>query len=175
MTLDSSPTGSSRPPKRIGETGPLLLGPDVLWWATHFEGNQSVEVYKLLFATGAVQPTGGQLQVIKNDIAPLLHKPDVYVEIYSRTDRTGTNERNFQVAGQRLASVQAALTAAGAPLQQVYANRHKNLGEEWAATYEDDDVPDPNERCVVIYVWSNPFASQRMCADGPFLQFARAF
>jgi outer membrane protein OmpA-like peptidoglycan-associated protein len=175
MPLTRIPPGNKKPPTAMVEIGPIMLRPDVAWRSTYISDTENAEVYAFCFATGVTQPNGGQLKIVKDAVAPLLKNPDAYCEIYGCADRTGSNQVNFKVAGLRLANFQAALTMAGAPPKQVYASQHKNLGEEFAATYEEDEMADPTERLVLIYIWSNYMTSQRIYADKPFLKFARAF
>lgn len=174
MPLIDIPPGR-KPTVAVVEIGPMEIAPGVYWRATSMGDDLEGETYAFAFGHGVTQLTAAHRRILREDVAPLLKAADAYTEIYGTADRTGSNAVNFKVAGLRLANVQSALVMAGAPPKLVYGGQNKNLGEEWAATYQEDELADPTERLVLVYTWTSYAASRRIYADLPFVIFARAF
>lgn len=168
--------GAGAPPSGAHiDIEPMEVAPKVWYRSTFYDESLWGSTYAFLYGLGVTTLSYAQQKVIKGGVKMALSEPDVYCEMYGCADRTGSNATNFKVAGLRLANVQAALAMAGVDRKIVYGPQHKNLGEEWAATYEEDEMLDPTEREVLIYIWPSYAASRRVYADKPFLKFARAF
>jgi hypothetical protein len=159
----------------VDEVGPLKIENDVYYRITTLsDALWSVETYWFYFSLGATGLTATHRKRVRQ-VAELLAQKDTVVEMYGRADTTGSNARNFEVAGKRLSNLQNALTMAGAPSKKVFNPANKNLGEEYAATVDDDEFPDELERVVVVYVWTDEIARGLLYNEKPFLKFARAF
>jgi hypothetical protein len=175
-----APLGRKPTRLNIDEVGPLKLETDVFFRVASVAELRTVETFWFLFGLGKTASTQTHLKWAKILAKQMNREPDCVVEMYGLADTTGSNKRNFEVAGQRLANFQAALRSAGAPPKKVFGPAHKNLGEEFAATRTPDDTPDQVFRVLAFYIWSDEVTRALIYNDnsskpGRFLKFARNF
>jgi len=111
----------------------------------------------------ALRPS--HVDILRERVTPRLKTAVTLGEFYGMTDRSGSRQVNYKVAGERLAAVQDALQPFGAPFAKFHHGFCKAIGEDfWAARHDqdpterifDDDLKDTEFRCVVIALTPAP-------------------
>jgi hypothetical protein len=115
------------------------------------------------FATEGYELNIKQKELLAFSI-PTLREPGSLLEMYARTDRTGSGGYNMALSRRRLAAVQNALLALGAPGGKVQGVHCKALGERFEAHYGmEDDAAYAGGRAVWVFFWP----SQAAFDEGP--------
>ncbi|MFN8179060.1 MAG: hypothetical protein U0167_14105 [bacterium] len=111
---------------------------------------------------------------------PTLREPGSLLEMYARTDRTGSGGYNMGLSRRRLIAVQDVLIALGAPIDKVRGVNCKAVGEQFEAYYGmEDDSSYAGGRAVWAFFWPSRAAFD----EGPndeqgfrkLTQFGRSF
>jgi len=105
------------------------------------------------FATEGYELNAKQRELLAFSISTL-REPGSVLEMYARTDRTGPSRYNMNLSRRRLASVQDALVALGAPRGKTRGVHCKPLGERFEAHYGiEDDTAYAGGRAVWAFFW----------------------
>jgi hypothetical protein len=95
---------------------------------------------------------------------PALQRPSSILEMYARTDRSGSDEYNMALSQRRLGATQSALVSVGAPDDKVYTDLSKALGENFERFFgEADETRYAGGRAVWSFFWP----SQAAFDEGP--------
>ena len=95
---------------------------------------------------------------------PAVQRPESILEMYARTDRSGSDEYNMGLSRRRLGAVQTALVSLGAPREKVLGDLCKPLGENFERFF---GVPDEARHAGGRAVWSFLWPSQAAFDEGP--------
>lgn len=71
------------------------------------------------------------LEILRDRVVPFVKNRVGFSEIYGMTDRSGSRQLNYQVAGRRLVSVQQGMLGLGAPSAKVQHLFAKAIGEDF--------------------------------------------
>jgi len=105
----------------------------------------------------ALRPS--HIETLRDRVTWELKKPVMLGEFYGMTDRSGSRQINYKVAGERLAAVQDGLQPFGAPFAKFHHDFCKAIGEDyWENRHDqdpadrvfDDDLQDNEFRSVII-------------------------
>ena len=115
------------------------------------------------FATEGYALNDKQRELLAFSI-PTLRDPGSVLEIYARTDRTGSGAYNMTLSRRRLASVQDALIALGASAPKARGVNCKAVGEQFEAYF---GITDSTAYAGGRAVWAFFWPSQAAFDEGP--------
>ncbi len=95
---------------------------------------------------------------------PAVQRPASILEMFARTDRSGSDEYNMGLSRRRLRAVQTTLVTLGAPREKVFSDHAKALGENFERFF---GVPDEAREAGGRAVWSFLWPSQAAFDEGP--------
>jgi hypothetical protein len=102
-------------------------------------------------------------------------RSSMWLEMYSVTDRTGSQAVNYRVSRERLAAVQSHLLMRSAPRHLVAGPQNKYFGEDFIATLNaPDNYKWSRYRSVNLYIWIDISTSRYIFADRPLIQYGRS-
>lgn len=116
--------------ENLGQLEDELFGPSFFIMLRNFPLNAHV-----------LRPS--HIETLRDRVTFELKKPVMLGEFYAMTDRSGTRQVNYTVAGRRLKAVQSALQPFGAPFAKFNHPLCKAIGEDF---WEEKHERDPNNQ-----------------------------
>ncbi|HMA30005.1 MAG TPA: hypothetical protein VKS23_09080 [Thermoanaerobaculia bacterium] len=115
------------------------------------------------FATNSFVLNSHQVGLLSMGV-PMLQRPPSVLEMYARTDRSGSDEYNMGLSRRRLLATQDTLVSVGAPNGKVFTDNAKALGENFDRFMGmEDESRAAGGRAVWLFFWP----SQAAFDEGP--------